>query len=145
MLGWAAIHYCVTAPQPNRKILDTLYLAGADIRLYTSDNRGSPLHCLARAAIHEHATSFQLYSFVVHLVKDLGAPLDACDLEGNTCIHTAAEHGCNINVLMAFLDCDTSGSVRKMRNDLGSVIVSPPLPSIISLCITAELDTNFIF
>ncbi|KAI5120211.1 hypothetical protein M0805_006317 [Coniferiporia weirii] len=115
--GWSPIHYCVSAPRPNAKVLDALFMAGADLALYTADNTGSPLHVLARAG--DGDASFRMYAFVVHLVRDLGAPLDAVDQHGNTCIHVAAQHGRYVDVLMAFLECDPESVVRKMRNSAG--------------------------
>ncbi|THG94575.1 hypothetical protein EW145_g8112 [Phellinidium pouzarii] len=116
--GLSPIHYCVTASQPSTKVLDVLFLAGADLALYTTDNAVSPLHLLARAAVGEGA-SFRLYTFVVHLVRDLGAPLDAVDSNGDSCLHVAAQHGRYVDVLMAFLECDPDCVVRKIRNNAG--------------------------
>ncbi|TDL25495.1 hypothetical protein BD410DRAFT_595050 [Rickenella mellea] len=102
------------------KILDTLFLAGADMGLYTSSDHSTPLHCLARTARESSESySFLLYSFITHLVRDLRAPLDARDSRGETCMHIAAEHGHHIIVLMAFLDCDVNESVAKTRNSRG--------------------------
>lgn len=116
--GWSPIHYCVAAQQPNARVLDALYLSGVDLTMYTADpkNACSPLHILAREGGLSNGTSFRLYAFVVHLVRDLGAPLNAVDALGNTCLHTAAQHGSCLDVLMALLECDEDGSVRKMRN-----------------------------
>ena len=132
--GWAPIHYALAAPRPSARILDALYLAGADLALYTGNNQDSPLHCLARADPsaplfasssmqradrHGGFSAFQLYAFVTHAVRDLGAPLDAKDLDGNTALHIAATEGHSLDVLMALLDCDTDGEVRRMRNCQG--------------------------
>ena len=121
--GWSAIHYCVSLPLPSVRILDALFLAGADINLYTADHCASPLHCLARAPRdgNEQDSSFQLYSFIVHLVQDLGASLRTIDANGDTCLHVAAEDGQSLDVLMALLDCDTTGTVRKIQNARGYV------------------------
>ena len=117
--GWSPIHYCVTAPRPNTAILDALYLAGADLAMYTADNTMTPLHALARFGGNSDGVSFRLYAFIVHLVRDLGAPLDAVDLHGETCIHIAAKYGHCTDVLMAFLECDTDGTASKIRNKDG--------------------------
>lgn len=116
--GWAAIHYCVSLPKPSARVLDVLFLAGTDVDLYTADRCASPLHCLARAP-RERCSSYQLYSFVVHFVQDLGASMRARDANGDTCLHVAAEDGHSLDVLMAFLDCDTTGVIRKMQNSRG--------------------------
>lgn len=115
--GWSPIHYCVTARTPNTKVLDALYLAGADLTLYTADTAFTPLHALARYG--GAGASFRLYSFIIHLVRDLGAPLSAIDANGETCMHVAARHAQCADVLMAFLECDSEGTVRKIKNNDG--------------------------
>ncbi|KZT19799.1 ankyrin [Neolentinus lepideus HHB14362 ss-1] len=120
--GWSAIHYCVSVPKPSVEVLDALYRAGAEISLFTRSEQWTPLHCLARHARnwdYDHVAAGNMYRFVMHLVKDLRAPLAAKDRNENTCIHIAAEHGENIEVLMALLDCDVEGAVRNMRNAQG--------------------------
>lgn len=132
--GWAPIHYALAATRTSARVLDALYLAGADLALYTGNNQDSPLHCLARAdptapsyasssrserERHGGFSAFQLYAFITHAVRDLGAPLDAKDLDGNTALHIAAAEGHSLDVLMALLDCDTDGEVRKMKNVQG--------------------------
>ncbi|TCD70221.1 hypothetical protein EIP91_004402 [Steccherinum ochraceum] len=115
--GWSPIHYCVSVSDPSRAVLDLLYRAGADMSLYTSSNHGTPLHCLARTPrAHAPAT---IRSFIRHLVEDLRAPLAAVDLDKETCIHIAAEHGESEEVLSALLSCDPLGTVRDMRNSRG--------------------------
>lgn len=86
--------------------------------MYTGDaeNACTALHILAREGGSGDCTSFRLYAFVVHLVRDLGAPLDAIDERGNTCLHVAAQNGSCLDILMALLECDEDGSVRKIRN-----------------------------
>lgn len=98
--GWSPIHYCMAAKEPLPEVLDALYFAGADTSLFTANEYYTPLHCLAtRACI----VSYSLHSFIVHLVRDLRAPLSARDRENETCIHLAAEHGATIDVLQALL------------------------------------------
>ncbi|KAI9061005.1 ankyrin [Trametes sanguinea] len=119
--GWSPLHYCVCAANPSHEVLDALFLAGADISLYTSTKHGTPLHCLARKAqdpVGEAQVS-HLHAFVRHLVLDLRAPLSAKDENGETCIHVAAERGQSIEVLLALISCDTRGVVRKMKNSRG--------------------------
>ena len=108
-------------PRPSKRVLDTLFLAGADIDLYTADRCASPLHCLARAPRDpsEQKSSFQLYTFIIHLVENLGASMHTKDANGDTCLHVAAEVGISLEVLTAFLDCDTTGAVRKIQNARG--------------------------
>ncbi|PCH42286.1 hypothetical protein WOLCODRAFT_101870 [Wolfiporia cocos MD-104 SS10] len=119
--GWSPIHYCVSAERPSIDVLDTLYYAGADVCLYTSSGHETPLHCLAHRArparSADQATA--LRSFILHLIRDLRAPLSAGDHNMDTCIHIAAEHGKSIDVLEAFLACDSNGTVRDMRNSKG--------------------------
>ncbi|KAL5485689.1 hypothetical protein ACEPAI_6730 [Sanghuangporus weigelae] len=117
--GWSAIHYCVTLPRPSASILDALFLAGADLSLYTADNTMTPLHALARFGGSGNTGSFRLYAFIVHIVRDLGAPLGAIDLQGETCIHVAARCGRCADILMAFLECDVDGSIVKIKNNDG--------------------------
>lgn len=115
--GWSPIHYCVTADSLSLEILEVLYLAGADVSLHSRDGEGSPLHCLARHA--RMTTANVIQEFVHHLVFGLRAPLTSQDMEGETCLHVAAEHGHSVEVLAALLACDTMGSVREIRNSRG--------------------------
>lgn len=120
--GWSAIHYCVSVPNPSIEILDALYRAGADISLFTTGEHYTPLHCFARLArvCDDIPESPQLlYQFAIHLIRDLRAPLAAPDKHDETCIHVAAEHGECIDVLLALLDCDTTGTIRNLRNSRG--------------------------
>ncbi|KAL5503812.1 hypothetical protein ACEPAH_7883 [Sanghuangporus vaninii] len=117
--GWSAIHYCVTLPRPSVAVLDALFLAGADLSLYTTDNTMTPLHALARFGAGGNTGSFRLYAFIVHLVRDLGAPLGAVDLQGETCIHVAARCGRCADILVAFLECDVDGSIVNIKNNDG--------------------------
>ena len=98
-----------------------LFLAGADIGLYTADGCAAPLHCLARAPrdSNEQGSSFRLYTFVLHLVQDLGASMHTKDANGDTCLHIAAEDGHSLEVITALLECDTTGSIRNTRNARG--------------------------
>ncbi|KAF5379780.1 hypothetical protein D9615_005707 [Tricholomella constricta] len=120
--GWSPIHHCVAAPLPCIDMLDALYCAGAEVALFTTYEHFTPLHILAQSARmssenKEHALS--LYNFIVHLIRDLRAPLSARDKNDETCIHLAAEHGNCINLLMVLLDFDTTGSIRELRNARG--------------------------
>jgi len=125
---WSLIHYCVSVRQPSIEVLDILYRAGADVSLFSEAGACTPLHCLARKkrgpdSLRGLASIQSLYQFVVHLIRDLRAPLGALDHNKETCIHMAAEHGDSAEVLRAFLDCDTDGAVRDLRNSRGSVTV----------------------
>lgn len=119
--GWSPIHYCVSSLSPTREILDALYLAGADISLPTAGNFHTPLHCLALTPCQplDALDAGLLYSFTVHLIRDLRAPLGAQDRNGETCIHIAAECGTSVDVLSAFLDCDPKSIVQEIRNSRG--------------------------
>ena len=113
---------------PSIECVDALYRAGADLALVAGDS-STPLHILARYSrdsAFDHpaipttdAASKLLYSLTSHLIKDLKAPLAACDADLETCIHIAAEHGESEQVLAALLDCDSNGVVRAMCNDRG--------------------------
>ncbi|KAF9266468.1 ankyrin [Marasmius fiardii PR-910] len=111
--GWSPIHHCSSARNISREILDSLYCAGADVSLFTSKEQYTPLHCLA------FSNSIDVYDFAIHLIRDLRAPLSATDRKGATCIHVAAEHGSNVDLLKAFLECDTTGRIREMRDNNG--------------------------
>ncbi|KAG2107132.1 ankyrin repeat-containing domain protein, partial [Suillus cothurnatus] len=103
-------------------ILDALYRAGADVSLFTTGEHYTPLHCFARLArvCDDIPESPQLlYQFAIHLIRDLRAPLAAPDKHDETCIHVAAEHGECLDVLLALLDCDTTGTIRNLRNSRG--------------------------
>ncbi|KAJ3499370.1 hypothetical protein NLJ89_g10108 [Agrocybe chaxingu] len=129
--GWSLVHHCVTVPQPSIEILDALYLAGADVSLFTTHEQQTPLHILARSAqspsVHASSpttssasgSSHSLHDFVLHLIHDLRAPLSARDKDDETCIHIAAEHGNSMDLLTLLLDCDTTGTVREMKNSRG--------------------------
>ena len=109
------------ASSPAREILDALYLAGADISLPTAIDLHTPLHCLALTSCQplDALDAGLLYSFTVHLIRDLRAPLGAQDRNGETCIHIAAERGASVDVLSAFLDCDPKSIIREIRNSRG--------------------------
>ncbi|KAL4243728.1 hypothetical protein ABKN59_011456 [Abortiporus biennis] len=115
--GWSPIHYCVSVREPSRNTLDLLYRMGADVSLYTTSGHGTPLHCLAYKA--HTSTPPSIRAFIHHLVFDLRAPLSARDQNKDTCIHIAAERGESVEVLAALLSCDTSGTVREIRNSRG--------------------------
>ncbi|KAJ7183228.1 hypothetical protein C8R46DRAFT_939255 [Mycena filopes] len=121
--GWSAIHYCASAEHPSIPILDALYCAGAVMSLFTEHEHWTPLHCFAqspRRLPHDRPElRVSLYQFINHLVHDLQSPLAARDKQDETCIHIAAETGNCIEVLVLLLDCDTSGTVRELRNARG--------------------------
>ncbi|OJA07911.1 hypothetical protein AZE42_11288 [Rhizopogon vesiculosus] len=122
--GWSAIHYCVSVPNPSVEILDALYRACDDVSLFTTGEHCTPLHCLARLArvCDDIPESPQLlYQLTIHLIRDLCTPLATPDKGKETCIHVAAEHGECLDVLLAFLDCDITGTVRNLRNSRGRV------------------------
>ncbi|KAJ7143317.1 hypothetical protein C8R43DRAFT_954109 [Mycena crocata] len=120
--GWSAIHYCAAAENPSIHILDALYCAGA-VPLFTTHEHFTPLHCFAQAPRHfprdRPELCISLYQFFTHLVHDLRSPLAARDKHDETCIHIAAEQGSCIEILLLLLDCDTSGTVRELRNARG--------------------------
>ena len=123
--GWSPIHYCAAHENPSIEILDALYCAGADMSLFTDQEHYTPLHCLAKCAVSSAEEpsdgGSHVYQFAVHLIRDLRAPLSACDKRNETCLHIAAERGESLDVLLAFLDCDITGAVQEMRNDRGWV------------------------
>ncbi len=125
--AWSPIHYCASLKQPSIEVLDILYCAGADVSLFSKTGNCTPLHCLARRkrgpdALRDQASNDALYRFVVHLVRDLRAPLQAQDHKNETCVHIAAEHGESTEVLRAMLDSDPEHTVSEMRNLRGYVI-----------------------
>ncbi|KAJ7876638.1 hypothetical protein B0H13DRAFT_2321588 [Mycena leptocephala] len=119
--GWSPFHYCAAAQKPCIQILDALHSAGAIVTLFTTHERWMPLHCLAQSERKvKGRPEFQsLHRFVTHIIRDLGAPLGARDKEGETCIHIAAEKGTCADTLRLLLTCDTSGTVRELRNYRG--------------------------
>ncbi|PPQ83092.1 hypothetical protein CVT25_003796 [Psilocybe cyanescens] len=121
--GWSLIHHCCAAEYPSIEILDTLYCAGADVSAFTAQEQQTPLHILARFArssVQDYSDSIHsLQQFTLHLIQDLRAPLLARDKDEETCIHIAAEHGHSVELLMLLLECDSTGTVRKMRNSRG--------------------------
>ncbi|PPQ95745.1 hypothetical protein CVT26_015871 [Gymnopilus dilepis] len=120
--GWSLIHHCVAASQPSIEILDALYCAGADVSLFTAnEQQQSPLHILARTAKAPSNSEEErlLRDFVLHLIHDLRAPLSARDKEDETCLHIAAEHGHSSELLRLFLDCDSNGNIRELKNSRG--------------------------
>ncbi|PFH51066.1 hypothetical protein AMATHDRAFT_143442 [Amanita thiersii Skay4041] len=127
--GWSPLHYCASVDCPNVLILDALYCAGADVALVTRDEEATVLHVLAMLArlpdrecedeeIYETRLG-GLYDFTMHLIGDLRAPLAARNKNDETCIHIAAERGMSIELLKMFLECDSTGSVRELRNARG--------------------------
>jgi hypothetical protein len=124
--AWSPIHYCASLKQPSIEVLDILYCAGADVSLFSKTGNCTPLHCLARRkrgpdALRDQASNDALYRFVVHLVRNLRAPLQAWDHNNETCVHVAAEHGDSAEVLRAMLDSDTEHTVSDMRDSRGYV------------------------
>ncbi|KZT73129.1 ankyrin [Daedalea quercina L-15889] len=119
--GWCPIHYCVSTEHPSVEVLDILYRAGADVSLYTTAGHETPLHCLAYKARQPKTPdqAASLRSFILHLVRDLHAPLSARDHNMDTCLHVAAEHGRSTDVVTALLAADTSGTLRELRNSRG--------------------------
>lgn len=122
--AWSLIHYCASLKQPSIEVLDILYIAGADVSLFSKTGNCTPLQCLARRkrgpdALRDQASNDALYGFVVHLVRNLRAPLQSQDNNNETCVHIAAEHGDSAEVLRAMLDCDTEHAVSEMRNSRG--------------------------
>ncbi|KAI0303613.1 hypothetical protein B0F90DRAFT_1303492 [Multifurca ochricompacta] len=122
--AWSPIHYCASLKQPSIEVLDILYCAGADVSLFSKTGNCTPLHCLARRkrgpdALRDQSSNDALYRFVVHLVRDLRAPLQAQDHNNETCIHIAAEHGDSDEILRAMLDSDPNHIVSEMRNSRG--------------------------
>lgn len=123
--GWSPIHHCVAADQPSFEVLDALYCAGADVALFTIHEHYTPLHILAQVerSPHDHPDqTVTLCQFAVHLIRDLRAPLSARDKDDETCIHIAAERGGCIDLLMVLLHCDSTGSIRELRNSRGYVM-----------------------
>ncbi|KAF8896555.1 hypothetical protein BD779DRAFT_1608737 [Infundibulicybe gibba] len=94
------IHYCVAMEYPLVDVLDALYCAGADVALFTTQEHHTP-------------------SISSPNLRDLRSPLSAKDKNDETCIHIAAEHGSCIDMLLILLDCDSTGSVRELRNSRG--------------------------
>ena len=120
--GWSPIHHCAAVSHPSIVALDSLYMAGADVSLFTTREQFTPLHVLAlRANIRSNTSSRDLYLFAIHLIRDLRAPLSARDKDDNTCIHLAAERGQSLELLNAFLECDSTGYVRTLRNSDGYI------------------------
>ncbi|KAH9003066.1 hypothetical protein EDB86DRAFT_2894862 [Lactarius hatsudake] len=122
--AWSPIHYCASLKQPSIEVLDILYCAGADVSLFSKTGNYTPLHCLARRkrgpdALRDQASNDFLYRFVLHLVRNLRAPLQALDDNNETCIHIAAEHGDSAEILRAMLDLDPEHVVSEMRNSRG--------------------------
>ncbi|KAH9177410.1 hypothetical protein EDB89DRAFT_2200920, partial [Lactarius sanguifluus] len=122
--AWSPIHYCASLKQPSIEVLDILYCAGADVSLFSKTGNYTPLHCLARRkrgpdALRDQASNDSLYRFVLHLVRNLRAPLQALDDNNETCVHIAAEHGDSAEILRAMLDSDPEHTVSEMRNSRG--------------------------
>ncbi|KAH9063934.1 hypothetical protein EDB87DRAFT_1701126, partial [Lactarius vividus] len=122
--AWSPIHYCASLKQPSIEVLDILYCAGADVSLFSKSGNYTPLHCLARRkrgpdALRDQASNDFLYRFVLHLVRNLRAPLQAVDDNNETCVHIAAEHGDSAEILRAMLDSDPEYTVSEMRNSRG--------------------------
>ncbi|KAK2460155.1 hypothetical protein APHAL10511_007834 [Amanita phalloides] len=137
--GWSPIHYCAASERPNVHVLDALYCAGADVALFTKNEEATALHVLAMLArLPERGTGAEaesydvrlaeLYDFTIHLISDLRAPLSARDRNDETCIHIAAERGMCIELLMILLECDTTSSVRDMRNSRGLIALDVAKP-----------------
>ncbi|EKM78058.1 hypothetical protein AGABI1DRAFT_129835 [Agaricus bisporus var. burnettii JB137-S8] len=156
--GWSLIHHAcsftflsspsnpssLSGKMPEIQILDMLYLAGADISLFTVEEHYTPLHILAKTSTTLPKTITTIVKelirdFVTHLVRDLDAPLGARDKDDETCLHLAAEYGANKVVLDILLDLDrviNDGRVSTMKNSRGYTPVE--------LVINEELKGSFV-
>lgn len=122
--GWGLIHHAVSNTFPSVDVLNALYCAGADMALFTVDEQWTPLHILAQSkhlSFDDQDHTVPLYELVVHLIRNLRAPLSARDKNDETCIHIAAEHGHSIELLACLLDMDKAG-VRQLKNSRGCVL-----------------------
>ncbi|KXN86468.1 Ankyrin repeat domain-containing protein 50 [Leucoagaricus sp. SymC.cos] len=140
--GWSVIHHACSftifgsspskssSPEgriPEIEVLDILYLAGADVSLFSTEEHYTPLHILAKTSGSVPSTissvvKEQIRDFVTHLVRDLGAPLGARDKNDETCLHLAVEYGAHKVVLDILLDFDhvfNEGRISKMKNSRG--------------------------
>ena len=115
------LHYALSVTSPSLDLLDSLYFAGADLSLFTTNEEWTPLHVLAQNQKLD-ADDHAIYDLVVHLIRDLRAPLPALDKNDETCIHIAAERGVSFELLACLLDMDKTGGVRKLRNSRGYVL-----------------------
>lgn len=155
--GWSAIHHACSftvfgspsksSPSekiPEIEILDMLYLAGADVSLFTVEEHYTPLHILAKTSVSVPSTispvvKEQIRDFITHLVRDLGAPLGARDRNDETCLHMAAEYGASKDVMDILLDLDrvmNDGRVSKMKNTRGFLAAD--------LAVREELKDSFV-
>jgi hypothetical protein len=122
--GWSPIHHCAAIEEPSLDTLDALYCAGADVSLFTLHEQQTALHILAHYACTSKTNPDRTHSlrdFALHLIQDLRAPLAARDINDETCIHIAAEHGNSVDLLNLFLACDTTGAIRQLKNSRGYV------------------------
>ena len=119
--GFAPIHYAMMCYPPNFKLLDALFVAGADVNLLTSKCQ-SPLQVLVEyATVMSHHDGQAVQLFVRHLIHDLRASIRYRDDQNETCLHAAAERGACREVLEAIVECDTEGAVREWKNKRGYV------------------------
>lgn len=123
--GWSLIHHALSVKFPSIELLDSLYCAGADMALFTANEQWTPLHVLAQSHLllnEDSDSTTSLYELVVHLVRDLRAPLSALDKDDETCIHIAAERGCSLELLACLLEVDRNG-VQNLKNSRGYVFL----------------------
>ncbi|KAF7312073.1 hypothetical protein MIND_00219500 [Mycena indigotica] len=124
-LGWSPLHYAVSTPTPSPEILDVLATAGAVGPLFTAQEEWTPLHCFAIASRDRRPTQQQVDVWRSALSRFIGPsakleiPLDAKDIDEETCLHLAAERGACVELLILFLESDQDGRVREMRNARG--------------------------
>ncbi|KAJ7056662.1 ankyrin repeat-containing domain protein [Mycena amicta] len=120
--GWSPIHHAASASTPSLDIFDALAAAGAVGALFTTHEQWSPLHCfavIARGRRPPVDTWRAVLSRFIGPGATLKTPLDAKDVDEETCLHLAAERGTSVELLALLLECDEDGRVRAMRNTRG--------------------------
>lgn len=119
--GFAPLHFALSVQQPSIPIVNALYRSGADMNLRTSLGCG-PLHILASAPrIVDGQQAQTLRTTAMHLVQSLGTSLGLQDVDGNTCLHVAAQKGTSGLLVETFLQLDVDGELRKTVNHQGYV------------------------
>lgn len=117
--GFAPLHFALSVQQPSIPIINALYRSGADMNLRVSLGCG-PLHILASAPrIVDGHQAQTLRTTAMHLVQSLGTSLSLQDVDGNTCLHMAAEKGTSGLLVETFLQLDVDGEMRKTVNHQG--------------------------
>ncbi|KZS94222.1 hypothetical protein SISNIDRAFT_485142 [Sistotremastrum niveocremeum HHB9708] len=127
--GFAPLHFALSVQQPSIPIINALHRSGADMNLRLASGGSGPLHILASAPrIVDGHQAQALKAAAAHLVQNLGTSLTLQDVDGNNCLHVAAQRGTSGLLVETLLQLDVDGQLRKMVNRHGLLPIDVAKP-----------------